>query len=197
MRHSSFQGRRNNNGGGSNNRHRSGGQQSHSPRQSSGNSGNSRPHRNQIFDSNGPDVRVRGTAFQINEKYMALGKDAASSGDLILAENYLQHAEHYQRLINEFEPIVTHQPSHDGERQSHNQQSHNNNSQPSQESSDDNGNASSSDESNGNNGNTDGESEEPIRVVRREPRRVPVQKDSDDDTDLGLPSTLFAAPDAN
>ena len=57
-------------------------------------------NRSQVFDSNGPDVRIRGTAFQVNEKYMALAKDAASGGDLILAESYLQHAEHYQRLIN-------------------------------------------------------------------------------------------------
>lgn len=57
-------------------------------------------NRSQVFDSNGPDVRIRGTAFQVNEKYMALAKDASSSGDLILAESYLQHAEHYQRIIN-------------------------------------------------------------------------------------------------
>lgn len=54
----------------------------------------------QVFDSNGPDVRIRGTAYQIHEKYMALAKDANGLGDLILAESYLQHAEHYQRLIN-------------------------------------------------------------------------------------------------
>lgn len=54
----------------------------------------------QVFDSNGPDVRIRGTAYQVHEKYMALAKDAGSAGDRILAENYLQHAEHYQRLIN-------------------------------------------------------------------------------------------------
>lgn len=55
----------------------------------------------QTFDSNGPDVRIRGNAYQINEKYLTLAKDAASAGDRILAESYLQHAEHYQRLINE------------------------------------------------------------------------------------------------
>lgn len=55
----------------------------------------------QTFDSNGPEVRIRGNAYQINEKYLALAKDAASAGDRILAESYLQHAEHYQRLINE------------------------------------------------------------------------------------------------
>ena len=53
-----------------------------------------------VFDSNGPDVRIRGTAHQVNEKYMTLAKDAASSGDRTLADNYLQHAEHYQRIIN-------------------------------------------------------------------------------------------------
>ncbi len=56
--------------------------------------------RMQVFDSNGPDVRIRGTAHQVTEKYLALAKDAASSGDRTLAENYLQHAEHYQRIIN-------------------------------------------------------------------------------------------------
>lgn len=57
-------------------------------------------NRNQIFDSNGPDVRIRGTAHQVCEKYLALAKDATASGDIILAESYLQHAEHYQRIIN-------------------------------------------------------------------------------------------------
>ncbi len=54
----------------------------------------------QVFDSNGPDVRIRGTAYQILEKYTALAKDAAAAGDRILSESYLQHAEHYQRVIN-------------------------------------------------------------------------------------------------
>lgn len=57
------------------------------------------PNRNQTFDSNGPDVRIRGTAFQVNEKYQALARDATASGDRIMAENYLQHAEHYHRII--------------------------------------------------------------------------------------------------
>ena len=59
--------------------------------------------RTQVFDSNGPDVRIRGTAHQVCEKYMALAKDALSSGDRIMAESYFQHAEHYQRIINGFE----------------------------------------------------------------------------------------------
>jgi len=56
-------------------------------------------NRAQVFDSNGPEVRIRGTAHQICEKYEALAKDARSSGDLVMAESYLQHAEHYQRMI--------------------------------------------------------------------------------------------------
>ena len=65
--------------------------------------GNGRKHsnpRNQSFDSNGPDVKVRGNAQQIVEKYLTLARDASSSGDRIAAENYYQHAEHYYRLLN-------------------------------------------------------------------------------------------------
>ncbi|MFP4537757.1 MAG: DUF4167 domain-containing protein [Dichotomicrobium sp.] len=51
------------------------------------------------FESNGPNVKIRGTASHIAEKYMALARDALSSGDMIGAENYFQHAEHYNRII--------------------------------------------------------------------------------------------------
>lgn len=51
------------------------------------------------FESNGPDVKIRGTPAHIAEKYMNLARDAQSSGDPVLAENYLQHAEHYGRII--------------------------------------------------------------------------------------------------
>lgn len=61
------------------------------------------PLRHQTFDSNGPDVRIRGNAWQVHEKYQALARDAASSGDRIQAENYLQHAEHYFRIINQIQ----------------------------------------------------------------------------------------------
>jgi hypothetical protein len=52
-----------------------------------------------IYESNGPNVRVRGSASLIAEKYQQLARDAQTSGDLIAAEGYLQHAEHYNRLI--------------------------------------------------------------------------------------------------
>jgi hypothetical protein len=85
MRHGSANRRQRNRGSNSNN---GGGQR------------NSNGNRMQVFDSNGPDVRIRGTAHQVAEKYMTLAKDAASAGDRIVAESYLQHAEHYQRIIN-------------------------------------------------------------------------------------------------
>lgn len=51
------------------------------------------------YESNGPDVKVRGTAQHIAEKYMALARDALASGDGVAAESYFQHAEHYNRII--------------------------------------------------------------------------------------------------
>lgn len=80
-------------------RHNNSGRRSRN-RGGSGRNGGQNTNRNQVFDSNGPDVRIRGTAHQICEKYMALAKDAASTGDIVLAESYMQHAEHYQRIIN-------------------------------------------------------------------------------------------------
>lgn len=51
------------------------------------------------YESNGPDVKIRGSAQQIAEKYATLARDAQSAGDRVMAENYLQHAEHYNRII--------------------------------------------------------------------------------------------------
>src|SRR5215469_5535652 len=52
-----------------------------------------------MYESNGPDVKIRGNASHIAEKYLQLARDAQSSGDPIAGENYYQHAEHYFRLI--------------------------------------------------------------------------------------------------
>lgn len=98
MRHNQngrrYRGRGNGNGGGN-----GGGQNHH---HNGNNNGQRRINpRVHTFDSNGPDVRIRGNAYQITEKYQALAKDAAAAGDRVLAESYLQHAEHYQRMINE------------------------------------------------------------------------------------------------
>jgi hypothetical protein len=58
------------------------------------------PHRMQTFDSNGPNVKIRGNAYQVFERYVALAREASSSGDRIAAENFYQHAEHYFRIMN-------------------------------------------------------------------------------------------------
>ena len=85
---------------GSGNRRQRNSNRNNGRRHNNGNGGNGgAPNRSHVFDSNGPEVRIRGTAHQIVEKYAALAKDATSSGDTTLAENYLQHAEHYQRII--------------------------------------------------------------------------------------------------
>jgi len=63
------------------------------------------------YESNGPDVKVRGTAAHIAEKYVQLARDAQASGDPILAEAYLQHAEHYFRVIAAAQPQFNGQPA--------------------------------------------------------------------------------------
>jgi hypothetical protein len=60
------------------------------------------PH-NKFYESNGPDVRIRGTAANIAEKYQHLARDAHTSGDMVAAEAYHQYAEHYYRLVAEQE----------------------------------------------------------------------------------------------
>lgn len=70
-----------------------------------GRGGNNNHHRKsqnpltRVYESNGPDVKIRGTASHIAEKYIQLARDSQSSGDPVAAENYYQHAEHYFRLI--------------------------------------------------------------------------------------------------
>src|SRR6266699_6376250 len=58
------------------------------------------PNRSQTLDSNGPNVKIRGTPHQIFERYVALAREASTSGDRVAAENLYQHAEHYFRVMN-------------------------------------------------------------------------------------------------
>lgn len=75
--------------------------QNHGAKRSRGRNTNRRsgPSRNQTFDSNGPSVRIRGNASQVHEKYLTMARDASSAGDRVASENYLQHAEHYYRIL--------------------------------------------------------------------------------------------------
>ena len=77
--------------------------QPHNARRSRGRSNRKHnvPLKHQNFESNGPDVRIRGNAHQVYEKYLAMARDANSSGDRISAEGYYQHAEHYFRIMND------------------------------------------------------------------------------------------------
>jgi Domain of unknown function (DUF4167) len=54
---------------------------------------------NRTFDSSGPEIKIRGSASHVYEKYLQLARDANSGGDRVMAENYLQHAEHYYRIM--------------------------------------------------------------------------------------------------
>lgn len=98
-------------------------------RNNNNNNNNNRRGQNpmtRVFESNGPDIKIRGTASHVAEKYVQLARDARSSGDPVAAENYYQHAEHYFRLIaaaqeqfrqNQPQPRVDTemQPAEDGE----------------------------------------------------------------------------------
>ena len=71
-------------------------------RNNNNNNNNNRRGQNpmtRVFESNGPDIKIRGTASHVAEKYVQLARDARSSGDPVASENYYQHAEHYFRLI--------------------------------------------------------------------------------------------------
>jgi hypothetical protein len=81
-------GQHNKRGRGRNRRHNGGG----------GGGGGGNPL-NRVYESNGPDVKVRGTAQTVADKYLQLGRDAQVSGDTVMAESYYQHAEHYLRIL--------------------------------------------------------------------------------------------------
>jgi len=109
-RHHSGGDNRNGNGGGGGNGGSTGG----------GNPSISRPRsaaslRHQSFDSNCGDLRVRGNAWQVYEKYQALARDATSGGDRVSAENYLQHAEHYFRIIEAINEATANEQRQRGE----------------------------------------------------------------------------------
>ena len=82
--------------------------------------GNVPLNRNHVFDSNGPEIRIRGTAQQLFEKYLQLGRDATSSGDRVTAEAFFQHAEHYFRILNAMNQAQQQgQPSGQSQQQQH------------------------------------------------------------------------------
>lgn len=77
-----------------------GGRRPQSSSSGGGGGGGSSNNPNRTFDSNGPEVKIRGSASHVYEKYLQLARDANASGDRVMAENYLQHAEHYWRILS-------------------------------------------------------------------------------------------------
>ncbi|MDJ0946779.1 MAG: DUF4167 domain-containing protein [Kiloniellales bacterium] len=97
--------------------------QAHNARRSRGRSNRKHnvPLKHQSFESNGPDVRIRGNAHQVYEKYLAMARDATSTGDRISAEGYYQHAEHYFRIMNDStDPQSAQRPQQQQQRQREN-----------------------------------------------------------------------------
>lgn len=71
----------------------------HSGPHGGGGGGGGAPSKAHSYDSSGPDIRVRGNAYQVLEKYLQLARDAGTMGDRVAAENFLQHADHYYRVV--------------------------------------------------------------------------------------------------
>jgi len=81
---------------------------------------------NRVFDSSGPEGKVRGTPQQIIDKYQVLARDAQLSGDRVAAENFTQHAEHYTRMLNEAQAELAREAEQRREQQQQHQQNHQN-----------------------------------------------------------------------
>ncbi|MDE1939393.1 MAG: DUF4167 domain-containing protein [Alphaproteobacteria bacterium] len=74
-------------------------QNGHNGHSGGGGGGGNGHNPNRTYDSNGPEIKIRGSASHVYEKYLQLARDANASGDRVMAENYLQHAEHYYRIL--------------------------------------------------------------------------------------------------
>jgi Domain of unknown function (DUF4167) len=75
-------------------------QSSHNGHSTGGGGGGGNSHNlNRTYDSNGPEIKIRGSAAHVYEKYLQRARDAITQGDRVMAENYLQHAEHYFRIL--------------------------------------------------------------------------------------------------
>ncbi len=95
------------------------------------NGANRRPQArlNQVHDSNGPEGRVRGTAAQIVEKYTSLARDAGASDNKVLQQSFLQHAEHYQRILSDIQKEIEQDNERRAEQKNDDQESNSSNHQ--------------------------------------------------------------------
>ena len=99
-------------------------------RRSNGNPQPHVPNRNTSYESNGPEVKLRGNAQQLNEKYLALAHDAAAAGERITAEAYTQFADHYFRLHQAAVDAAEERRAQHAERQPRSDQSRSESPQP-------------------------------------------------------------------
>lgn len=79
-------------------------QKSNRPRNKNGRKPAGGPSLNRVYESSGPEGKVRGTPQQIVEKYQSLARDKSTAGDRVMAEAFLQHAEHYMRILTAAQP---------------------------------------------------------------------------------------------
>ena len=84
---------------------------------------------NRTFDSSGPEIKIRGSAAHVYEKYLQMARDANSAGDRVMAENYLQHAEHYYRILAANQALQQQQYQQNGQQPNY-QQPNGNGQQP-------------------------------------------------------------------
>lgn len=140
-----------------------------------------------VYESNGPDVKIRGTAHHIAEKYLQLARDAQSGGDPVSAESYLQHAEHYFRLIAAAQQQMA-------------QNNPNYQAQPIQRSDQDGGDDEEGEEGEGGDTrfNSPAQFQEPPREQNNAPRPQPQNMPQPNIPDNGLPAFITgSAPQGN
>jgi len=167
------------------------------------NNSGGRKHTNPLsrnFESNGPDVKIRGNASHIAEKYQQLARDAQATGDSVMAENYLQHAEHYFRILSAAQaqnPQRSDQPQpqlnggnddDDDDGDDDNNSNNNNDDQMSNDSADTDAGQSAAKETVIDAGSDGDEAEKPVRKPReRRPRRKPQPRAETDAKDADQP----------
>ncbi|PVA11795.1 DUF4167 domain-containing protein [Pelagivirga sediminicola] len=167
---------------------------------------------NRVFDSSGPEGKVRGTPQQIIEKYNQLARDAQLSNDRVAAENFQQHAEHYLRLLGEAQKEIDAKREQQ-ERENRDRQAERDRERPQRESDDERGTdpanapqpGTSGDRDAGKHDTAPGDGDEGSTLVEtpeskpkrapRKPRRAASQ-DGDDSGSAGAASDQPAAPKA-
>ena len=139
---------------------------------------------NRVYESNGPDVKVRGTAQTVAEKYLQLARDAASSGDIVKAESFYQHAKHYLRIVAASQTVG--QPGQQGQQQRRSMYDDDNDDDGDEPSGDGDSGADEAAVIRGTGGGHDGSSGrgtviEPVDIVELQPQPQPARGGGDDD----------------